>query len=214
MASISNSRAFDSDKRAFWGRGSGVSTLQWLIEIVFFTTGICAPEARGQLGTHSPQGTPTFTMEEPDGSYAPQSPDLTAYHSAYSSNQPQPSYHPPPQPFYQQSSYLPPNQFDSYEFAQQPIQPELVQQSHTMPRKRVPKHAVESDEWHSGSDTHGLASNGKKQKMEVDCDKPAPGVEEGIELKTKFPVARIKRIMQADEDIGKVAQVTPTAVCK
>ena len=33
-------------------------------------------------------------------------------------------------------------------------------------------------------------------------------------MKTKFPVARIKRIMQADEDVGKVAQVTPTAVCE
>ena len=55
----------------------------------------------------------------------------------------------------------------------------------------------------------------KKQKVEVDYgSKPAPGVEEGIEVKTKFPVARIKRIMQADEDVGKVAQVTPTAVCK
>lgn len=55
----------------------------------------------------------------------------------------------------------------------------------------------------------------KKQKVEVDYGtKPAPGVLEGIEVKTKFPVARIKRIMQADEDVGKVAQVTPTAVCK
>ncbi|KAJ6114007.1 histone-like transcription factor (CBF/NF-Y) [Penicillium sp. IBT 18751x] len=36
----------------------------------------------------------------------------------------------------------------------------------------------------------------------------------GIEVKTKFPVARIKRIMQADEDVGKVAQVTPIAVSK
>jgi hypothetical protein len=27
-------------------------------------------------------------------------------------------------------------------------------------------------------------------------------------IKTKFPVARIKRIMQADEDVGKVAQVS------
>lgn len=36
----------------------------------------------------------------------------------------------------------------------------------------------------------------------------------GIEIKTKFPVARIKRIMQADEEVGKVAQVTPVAVCK
>lgn len=35
----------------------------------------------------------------------------------------------------------------------------------------------------------------------------------GIEVRTKFPVARIKRIMQADEDVGKVAQVTPIAVC-
>jgi hypothetical protein len=33
-----------------------------------------------------------------------------------------------------------------------------------------------------------------------------------LEVKTKFPVARIKRIMQADEDVGKVAQVTPVAV--
>ena len=35
-----------------------------------------------------------------------------------------------------------------------------------------------------------------------------------IDVRTKFPVARIKRIMQADEDVGKVAQATPTAVCK
>lgn len=35
-----------------------------------------------------------------------------------------------------------------------------------------------------------------------------------IDVRTKFPVARIKRIMQADEDVGKVAQATPTAVAK
>lgn len=40
--------------------------------------------------------------------------------------------------------------------------------------------------------------------------KPYPGVV----IKTKFPVARIKRIMQADEDVGKVAQVTPVIVSK
>lgn len=61
----------------------------------------------------------------------------------------------------------------------------------------------------------GVGRKSKKQKVEEEiCAKPAPGVEEGIEVKTKFPVARIKRIMQADEDVGKVAQVTPTAVCK
>lgn len=35
-----------------------------------------------------------------------------------------------------------------------------------------------------------------------------------VNIKTKFPVARIKRIMQADEDVGKVAQVTPVIVSK
>ncbi|KAM5432037.1 hypothetical protein MferCBS31731_007623 [Microsporum ferrugineum] len=53
-------------------------------------------------------------------------------------------------------------------------------------------------------------------------EQPAPAQPEekslgpsgGIEVKTKFPVARIKRIMQADEDVGKVAQVTPIAVSK
>lgn len=43
--------------------------------------------------------------------------------------------------------------------------------------------------------------------------KPHLGASQGIEIKTKFPVARIKRIMQADEEVGKVAQVTPVAVC-
>jgi len=35
-----------------------------------------------------------------------------------------------------------------------------------------------------------------------------------IQISTKFPTARIKRIMQADEEVGKVAQVTPPAVNK
>ncbi|CAO3609101.1 unnamed protein product [Cunninghamella blakesleeana] len=30
--------------------------------------------------------------------------------------------------------------------------------------------------------------------------------------KTKFPVARIKKIMQLDEDVGKVAQATPILI--
>lgn len=41
----------------------------------------------------------------------------------------------------------------------------------------------------------------------------APGVEPSP-VKTKFPTARIKRIMQADEEVGKVAQQTPIAVGK
>lgn len=29
-----------------------------------------------------------------------------------------------------------------------------------------------------------------------------------------FPLQRVKKIMQADEDVGKVAQATPVVVCK
>ncbi|RMZ67981.1 CBF NF-Y family transcription factor [Pyrenophora seminiperda CCB06] len=39
-----------------------------------------------------------------------------------------------------------------------------------------------------------------------------PGAD--INIKNHFPVARIKRIMQADDDVGKVAQVTPVVVSK
>ncbi|GAO14091.1 hypothetical protein UVI_02038170 [Ustilaginoidea virens] len=42
---------------------------------------------------------------------------------------------------------------------------------------------------------------------------PAPFVEPSP-VRTKFPTARIKRIMQADEEVGKVAQQTPIAVGK
>ena len=54
---------------------------------------------------------------------------------------------------------------------------------------------------------------GKKMKSEEEEEELHDG-NGGIEVKTKFPVARIKRIMQADEDVGKVAQVTPVVVCK
>ncbi|QPH12284.1 hypothetical protein C2857_004394 [Epichloe festucae Fl1] len=42
---------------------------------------------------------------------------------------------------------------------------------------------------------------------------PAPVIDPSP-VKTKFPTARIKRIMQADEEVGKVAQQTPIAVGK
>jgi hypothetical protein len=55
----------------------------------------------------------------------------------------------------------------------------------------------------------------KRMKVEqADMNGRGPSFAEGIDVRTKFPVARIKRIMQADEDVGKVAQVTPVAVCK
>ncbi|KAF3107827.1 hypothetical protein TWF569_011524 [Orbilia oligospora] len=56
------------------------------------------------------------------------------------------------------------------------------------------------------------------QVITSDVDAPSERVPkkpiQHVNIKTKFPVARIKRIMQADEDVGKVAQVTPVIVAK
>ncbi len=84
------------------------------------------------------------------------------------------------------------------------------------PRKNSKIHHEDGDDYAftPESSKRGPGRKPKKEKFHEKCDKLAPGVAEGIEVKTKFPVARIKRIMQADEDVGKVAQSTPTAVCE
>ena len=58
------------------------------------------------------------------------------------------------------------------------------------------------------SETQGTGTGGRAT-AKVHMQKMDTG---GVEVKTKFPTARIKRIMQADEDVGKVAQVTPVVV--
>lgn len=50
------------------------------------------------------------------------------------------------------------------------------------------------------------------KKSEAGASEPPPV--DPSPVRTKFPTARIKRIMQADEDVGKVAQSTPIAVGK
>ncbi|CAO1617140.1 unnamed protein product [Parajaminaea phylloscopi] len=50
-----------------------------------------------------------------------------------------------------------------------------------------------------GQPQHALISNGSMVKRSSG---------------SKFPVARIKKIMQADEDVGKVAQATPVVISK
>ncbi|KAJ1337658.1 Dr1-associated corepressor [Microdochium nivale] len=64
---------------------------------------------------------------------------------------------------------------------------------------------------------HGLAvpQHGSFNEMPPQPTTPAKEPEIMFSpVKTKFPTARIKRIMQADEEVGKVAQQTPIAVGK
>ncbi|KAL8732094.1 MAG: hypothetical protein Q9166_003048 [cf. Caloplaca sp. 2 TL-2023] len=150
-------------------------------------------------------------MDEPDAEYAPKSPDLSAYHS--SSYQPQHHQHSYPQQPYPQDIHD--THLDShsnlYSYGSSMHQPYQAKQYPGMAQN-----GQNDVEWTPESPLSRENRKGKnaKSKVEEDCGKPAPGVEEGIKVATKFPVARIKRIMQADEDIGKVAQVTPIAVSK
>lgn len=160
-------------------------------------------------------------MDDEFGTYAPQSPDLSGFQTY---NEPDPfsthqnSYYPPQTQSYDTSYQQQPLAHDPFSFGspqsshpyQQPVMPP------TNGKARAKADPFDDD--FAPEPSTAKASGGrrsKKMKVEEDvCAKPAPGVEEGLEVKTKFPVARIKRIMQADEDVGKVAQVTPTAVCK
>ena len=154
-------------------------------------------------------------MDDQDGTYAPQSPDLSAYQSSFAPEPAMNSYYPPNQHQQQyQPPYIPPG--SNIFGAPGPLQASNSYQPSMMQKNRE-KQGYDNDgdlDWSPEVSAPGGGRKTKKQKVEVRCDKPAPGETEGIEVKTKFPVARIKRIMQADEDVGKVAQVTPTAVCK
>jgi hypothetical protein len=87
-----------------------------------------------------------------------------------------------------------------------------------MPRALAVKPDIKSEsmdeDYEPARRGRGRGSGPKKAKEEVhEEEMMAESNFHGPEIRTKFPVARIKRIMQADEDVGKVAQVTPIVVC-
>ncbi|KZZ89708.1 Histone-fold protein [Moelleriella libera RCEF 2490] len=59
----------------------------------------------------------------------------------------------------------------------------------------------------------GQSSSDMPPRRAAAASPPAPAIDPSP-VRTKFPTARIKRIMQADEEVGKVAQQTPIAVGK
>lgn len=63
---------------------------------------------------------------------------------------------------------------------------------------------------------HSLAEPSDPIKQEPESTEKVQAVDDSLssfsKIKTHFPAARIKKIMQSDEDIGKVAQVTPVVV--
>jgi len=83
-----------------------------------------------------------------------------------------------------------------------------------MARTRAQRSAEQQyDPTHNPSpSTNAIAPAAQPPPVKQEVPTPDPALL--VDIKTKFPVARIKRIMQADEDIGKVAQATPTAAAK
>jgi hypothetical protein len=87
-----------------------------------------------------------------------------------------------------------------------------------MPRNNSIKTEIKSEtmdeEYAPATAKKGRGRGAGKQAKDEIKDEEGSASHHGQEIKTKFPTARIKRIMQADEDVGKVAQVTPILVCK
>ena len=159
-------------------------------------------------------------MDDPDGTYAPESPDLSAYQIAppppinemtYLPPQHTPFYQPPtaPGPADYMTTQYTYDQYGTYVQAPSHItQVELDQQLHA---SSLHDHSLAQVE---GSTQPKMPRRGAKQQPAPPPRRQHNRPELDMEIKTKFPVARIKRIMQADEDVGKVAQVTPVAVGK
>ncbi|EPS38204.1 hypothetical protein H072_7900 [Dactylellina haptotyla CBS 200.50] len=123
--------------------------------------------------------------------YQPPTRQLRSYNATMNAYNPQqPAAAPPPPP-------PPPQQ----QYGQAPALQQPFPGSYQQPLYQPPPHPM-------AAAPQSLAQ--VEPETPSRASKPVPQVN----IKTKFPVARIKRIMQADEDVGKVAQVTPVIVSK
>lgn len=141
----------------------------------------------------------------PMASWAPQSPDLSSYHSAdtepvhpqhqgYRGSVSQPVPQAAPPLLSSPSLHSNPSPYSTY--APYSARRENMQDADYIPD--APFLAPQMPDLGNGS------TGGSMLPPNIDS----------IIIKNHFPVARIKRIMQADDDVGKVAQVTPVVVCK
>lgn len=139
-----------------------------------------------------------------DSTWAPQSPDLSAFHAA----DPEPEQlHPQHKGYRGSVSHIPPPLLFTPPTSSPTLQSKLPQPY--MPRRGVKEEQHDADYQPDASLAAMTgAGNGLGGGPAL-----APNTDH-ITIKNHFPVARIKRIMQADDDVGKVAQVTPVVVCK
>ncbi|KAM7219846.1 hypothetical protein V8F06_004701 [Rhypophila decipiens] len=98
---------------------------------------------------------------------------------------------------------------------QQQLQHQFSARSQKYPQQQQhhPNQKVEYYSQTTGEASSPSQSNTMPPRRAAAQPPPPPAIDPSP-VKTKFPTARIKRIMQADEEVGKVAQQTPIAVGK
>ncbi|KAI1180173.1 hypothetical protein F4777DRAFT_364145 [Nemania sp. FL0916] len=182
------------------------------------------------LSQHQQLDQALYTANNPQHSasqqYHPHQSQLSGapyFHSPAQHAQQQPPYQPPPQPSYHSQAappyYLPytdspdsPNIPGPSQNASQ--QPRLHKQRVQQPQQSQPPQQSQQQvplvfNEPTTPKTHNAMPRGKAAAPVA----KEPEIMESP-VRTKFPTARIKRIMQADEEVGKVAQQTPIAVGK
>ena len=153
--------------------------------------------------------------------FRPQQSPYSQPPGSYNYHNPPPQAPPPPPPTFSQPQ--PPYQpnFDYGQIKSEPIDHHyhlqataLHQPYGEMPRTRQQRAEEQLDHSYDPRGPPRQAMPVKPEQFPPTMPVAPQDPAHGIDVRTKFPVARIKRIMQADEDVGKVAQATPTAVGK
>ncbi|KAF4875987.1 DNA polymerase epsilon subunit C [Colletotrichum siamense] len=177
---------------------------------------------------------PSSTAFKPEySSYQPPVQQIHPHHQHH--HQPHQQYlspqynHQPPQPPPQQQQQQPsPQQPPPSPYGQQPVKYQDQHQLQYQPPTPQSHQYVEKKQYGTTPNLYDIPYNPNSDNQALPQtpgsatmpprkntqSAPSPPPIEPSPVRTKFPTARIKRIMQADEEVGKVAQQTPIAVGK
>ncbi|KAL2109478.1 hypothetical protein VUR80DRAFT_2394 [Thermomyces stellatus] len=191
-----------------------------------------SPAQAPQLDQHPPQfqphSAPTFSTA------AQTQPGISPYNNgpSHPGGTPHPHQQPHQQPPYQyqpprsglQPPHQPPQQYPPHSAYPGPHQPGHHQPSFPQGYPNQTSHPYQPNSHPYSISPGGAYNSPTSPQQPIKSEEMAPrrGTQQAPQappiepspVKTKFPTARIKRIMQADEEVGKVAQQTPIAVGK